>query len=933
MLNIQEETKIAFLSDSKPKELRIDGQYTSLDDINFYCGSYIGNNTHSENVILEVPYGTHRIWWDNSLDLYNSMNDNGTSYRDYVCISFYIKFDNVTTTTSTVGINLMKFNNPEHSTHSNVSQTLTVSEFTGQFKRVDFIFDASDYYGIGVVNLYPTSTRFEGTITIKQVQLDYGNDETLLPREDNTNQADKRFDFDTADMFPLTNENIEFESFSLTESLCSQDNIKFGLCESAHCDFTVVNKPQNFNGQIIRPSISVNRELTDEDIAKINFEYDQSRVYHAGDTFTRTSTRNNTSYLWTSSYLIYTDVSMYSEYFKDKVHTELKVQLNNINLDNTPIYFRFGCVYKCENADDVRVLGNEYYEISDFNTFGAVNISADYEQATNGKILEITRPYFILYDENKNELRVTGTIDYSIKDIQVLAQLINNTYPEYNINDCMVENGTLDDYIQSLKGSIPLGVFRVKDVKTEHTRNMIKKHITAYDDLLSLEQNSADWYTRYMFGVDFSDYTLRNRGFEFARQFYSTYWNFVTSIGLDSHTNYTETLVTHWNHTQASSYVANKYVTWDTDEAVNKVRYYCIPVSNVDPTKRYMVTFGNVNGETDEYILEHIMPSDYRNVYDSLGRGIGTNGSILVEQVLSDNSKIGICCNKNDYFMLKDECVSINIYIPALAVTRDGAISYQLIDDVSLYRIEEPIKLVNGYERLVYYNFSSHEIFACESSITGRDVVRSILEPCGCFFRLSREKGLPEFVYCTRYGLYPSETLYPADDLYPRETVDGELLPLGRYMSLVSNDYRVHNYGRIQILKNDKSSDTKSVCEWEYIGDDKSDNTYIIDDNIFYCNDAMIYDYDNMPEISNMLENMFTAINNMGYVPNQVQAIGMPWVECGDRIGLLTLTSGVDSFIFRRTLSGIQMLVDHYEAVGDEYTEAIKDFGYTIYTE
>lgn len=933
MLNIQEETKIAFLTDSKPKELRIDGQYTSIDDINFYCGSYIGTNTHSENVILEANTGSHVIVWDGRRNLYEVMNDNGTSYRDYVCISFYIKIDNLTSTPSTIGINLSKFTNENRTSWSNESQTLTVSEFTGQYKRISFIFDASSYYGIGQVNFYSTtSTRFEGTVTIKQAQLDYGNDETLLPREDNLNQADMRFDFDTADMFPLTNENIEFESFSLTESLCSQDNIKFGLCESAHCDFTVVNKSQNFNNQVIKPSISVNREITDEDIAKINFVCDQSHNYHAGDTWTETQTINNSSYMWTSHWLFYSDIASYDYYFENSIYTKLTFKINSMSFDTTPTYFKVGFLVECENGSTEFIQGITYRSINDYLNFGYCVSTLGYN-TPQGKITQITRPYFVFYDENKNELSVTGTINFSLKELSLYARLINSTYRGYSVDDCMIENGTLNDYIQSLRGTIPLGVFRVKDVKTEHTRNMIKKHITAYDDLLLLEQNSADWYTRYMFGVDFSDYTLRNRGFEFARQFYSTFWNFATSIGLDSHTNYTETLVTHWNHTQASSYVANKYVTWDTDEAVNKVRYYCIPVSDVDPTKRYMVTFGNVNGETDEYILQHIMPSDYRNVYDSLGRGIGTNGSILVEQVLSDNSKIGICCNKNDYFMLKDECVSINIYIPALAVTRDGTISYQLIDDVSLYRIEEPIKLVNGYERLVYYNFSSHEIFACESSITGRDAVRSILEPCGCFFRLSRENGLPEFVYCTRYGLYPSETLYPADDLYPRETVDGELLPLGRYMSLVSNDYRVKNYGRIQILKNDKSSDTKSVCEWEYIGDDKSDNTYIIDDNIFYCNDAMIYDYDNMPEISNMLENMFTAINNMGYVPNQVQAIGMPWVECGDRIGLLTLTSGVDSFIFRRTLLGIQMLIDNYEAVGDEFTEAIKDFGYTIYTE
>ena len=47
-----------------------------------------------------------------------------------------------------------------------------------------------------------------------------------------------------------------------------------------------------------------------------------------------------------------------------------------------------------------------------------------------------------------------------------------------------------------------------------------------------------------------------------------------------------------------------------------------------------------------------------------------------------------------------------------------------------------------------------------------------------------------------------------------------------------------------------------------------------------------------------------------------------------DRIGIMTYTSGFESFIFRRTMKGIQLLIDTYESTGDEYTEAVKEFGY-----
>jgi hypothetical protein len=169
--------------------------------------------------------------------------------------------------------------------------------------------------------------------------------------------------------------------------------------------------------------------------------------------------------------------------------------------------------------------------------------------------------------------------------------------------------------------------------------------------------------------------------------------------------------------------------------------------------------------------------------------------------------------------------------------------------------------------------------------------------------------------------------LYPADDLYPRAGTD-QLYPMGRYISVIAENYEVKDYGRIQILKKIKSADTQSVVEWQYEGDSNAENTYIIDDNIFYCAEEMEYDYDGMPEVAAMLEGMYSRISNLGYVPNTTQALGAPWLECGDRVGLLTYDGGFETFVFRRTLKGIQNLRDTYESEGDELNTAISNFGY-----
>ena len=83
-----------------------------------------------------------------------------------------------------------------------------------------------------------------------------------------------------------------------------------------------------------------------------------------------------------------------------------------------------------------------------------------------------------------------------------------------------------------------------------------------------------------------------------------------------------------------------------------------------------------------------------------------------------------------------------------------------------------------------------------------------------------------------------------------------------------------------------------------------------------------------MTEVAEMLENMWMRISNMGYVSNITEALGMPWVQCGDRVGIFTIDGGAETFIFRRTLSGIQLMVDTYESNGDEYNKAISNYNF-----
>ena len=122
-----------------------------------------------------------------------------------------------------------------------------------------------------------------------------------------------------------------------------------------------------------------------------------------------------------------------------------------------------------------------------------------------------------------------------------------------------------------------------------------------------------------------------------------------------------------------------------------------------------------------------------------------------------------------------------------------------------------------------------------------------------------------------------------------------------------------------------------------YVGDANYDSTYMMDDNVFFCNSAVKFNYRNnvdgqavtpydvFPELNSILGRMYNRISGIGYTPHDTTLVGMPWVETGDRVTLMTNKDAFESFVFRRTLKGIQALKDTYEAHGDDVIESYKE--------
>lgn len=1005
MLNIDENIKTAFLTDSTTKELTIESDGLDITKRNF-CGSIAGagnlvvpqNPSYGGSGICEFSASNGDI--TNSVAVINSYT--------YGCLSVDFCFTNIVSAPTSVRMILYEFSTEsgwEDTSNPIAQKVISVSDYTGTGydDTVGFYitFNTSSLnktgkYRLAVYN--DDATTLECGEYFNHPMLSFGDDLSAFPYEYVDPSTQEPWDDSMLNQHNIfiNNDHLLSESFSLNESLCSEENIKFGLCEAAYCQFTVTDDYHDFRDRIIKPKIKLTGDAapTEAELLRpVNLfapggPDDTTSWPHPGTTitFTWNNWNLNTPHYPTSQMRF--DVSedaktYYSDFNFIRVTFECKLDITAYTtMPSKVLFFPNVRLNKLNGAkqrfwskwSDAQFTAEQNFlvDISDV-TSGFVTVSYDipidyvnyYAQFGSQYVTDLVaagattldspfHSYQQFVDAN-GDYFTSGTITYTGKFRNVQINYIVNKFdstPVYDATDCVEFYGnTLENYMEEMS-NIPLGVFTVNSIKKNYTNDILKQEITAYDKLTLLEQNAADWYTQYMFGIDFMDDTS-NMGFTFARQIYSTYYNFIKTTGIDILTDadYEEDVI--WSDTyniSESAALGTPKVQWratdttepGTDWNGNRytghkdsyINYISHTINNPDVNKLYRVRVGVDDEQYGKLeTIKERLPY-YTEYFDSLFRGLDT-GNVLIEQTRSSGID-GICVNSGDYFMLAPDCTSVTIYAPVcIQESRNyyptgwSAFIYNFTYFVQIFATTENVApdLSNGHIRLLYYNYGNKEIFACDSSITGRDVVRSLLEVNGCFYRLNRHTGIPEFIYCNKSGLYPRNDLYPADDLYPR-LGSNETINMSQYQSFIQEDYIVRQYGRIQILKNITSNQTKSVVEWEYTGDADFKNSYLIEDNIFYCNDKMEYDYDNMPEVAELLANMWMRISNMDYVPCILKCIGMPWMECGDRIGVLTKTGGAETFVFHRTLTGIQSLIDTFESEGDEYNREVKDYGY-----
>ena len=477
-----------------------------------------------------------------------------------------------------------------------------------------------------------------------------------------------------------------------------------------------------------------------------------------------------------------------------------------------------------------------------------------------------------------------------------------------------------DLQIADIEDKFKWGKYTVREARKTARGDIICRHLLAYDDMQKLESNAYAWYTQYMWGINLEGREgYHNYSFDYPRQIFSTYWNLARSFGIESDDNLDMNKI--MNYAQNSSNIYNLLIE------TNKYLRYGYKYFYRSDLEGYSAFY--IVGHFNDNYKDGVQYKNFLNKYDSLGRGVDSANVLLEFTIDGEQGTVNYLCDFGDIIIPPKNWTEVLVLTPDYFY--NGSIEtvgmWQEIYGVN-FKYYDPNNIVNASQALPYFSYvwrkpTTENIFKADSSITARDVMRSLMEMCGCFFRLDRE-GHPQFLYAMEHGLYPSNTLFPADDLFPRKS--SELtMPTSYYIKANFEEYRVSNFGGVQVVVNTYDSQG-AVVRWEYWGDETLDNAYLIDDNIFLCNSQFEYEPEMAGNVQELLENLWNVLNNMSYTPFTAETIGTPFLESGDRFTLLTKTDGFESFIFERTLKGIQVLKDYYEARGVAKTPRVKNF-------
>ena len=158
-----------------------------------------------------------------------------------------------------------------------------------------------------------------------------------------------------------------------------------------------------------------------------------------------------------------------------------------------------------------------------------------------------------------------------------------------------------------------------------------------------------------------------------------------------------------------------------------------------------------------------------------------------------------------------------------------------------------------------------------------------------------------KYVSLENASLFPSEDLFPDDNLFPSQMSQGETLSFYKQSETSYEDYTVRPIDKVQIRQEEGD-----IGGWSH---EEGTNCYVVQGNFLAYGKSS-------EELDRIADVIYDQISGRLYRPCKIVGPALPWVEVGDGIICYTTDDVIETYCLKRTLKGIQGMMDTYEARG-----------------
>lgn len=714
-----------------------------------------------------------------------------------------------------------------------------------------------------------------------------------------------RVSFPNGEYRDLVNADIVSESVVFTESISSNNGLKFGVCEGGHLEFETY-----FNHNIRNLKIRAQIEI---DVTSIVGE---PTTYQTEIAYSLSSMPYTAPYTGTYEFTVVnlTPMSM-KKYLEAGEEIDLSQLINPDDAAATPVQFSV-ILYKDVNVEEMDIrLSNDvpypYYPI----IYGYFYVDSCKRNATNNirKIVAYQNKWdlygnseFIkISDDEKAKMR-TGLYyasasqaqDYSFGITKFLCSCLNST-------------AILGDNVEKELLELTPGP-RSDNAKTLYTIHVL----LPLDEIISVTlvvqcksfnvmKNPQYQINRTITDVE-SLYEISYTNSMTEQQIYDEIKQMVIEYMKESryHHSYGKTdeqLLSEFGYPLEKLYEA----TFPFFKIFNYTRYYQDHVPEDSEQGSMMSKIIN-QGADKSFLIYPYMSQFYDIVVD--GQSLGSTINIPESMWLQDRP------TRPPYDTFPEHTIAN-------------------LSDIKVHKINIPydytISLPRKYERTIDANKSwatpiySATYVAEDKTLQYLDIKNisdSLVELQGAFLKLDRYTDAFEVVNLYgRKGIYPSPDLYPLDRdpadeaLYPQSPQ--HLITRSLWHSVWYDDRLSNGYDRV--CCNWINSDGDPIYK-EVIIVDTEDSTYFardyqsydISDNYFISTKGLLTEQ----QVDDILTELARILKNIQYYVADIEMRGLPFLEAGDSVSVITKDGGFTTFALRHRLSGIQALTDSIEA-------------------